>query len=966
MVLALHFDHQHQLWIGTNQGLALLKEPAATVQWTTGNEANVTSISADTAGNLWFGTTRGLARLDQQQQLIAVPNFPFANASVMAVYHDKDDRLWVGLEHEGLLYSEPHSEQWIALTVSGYTHGVQNKGIHSITMDSHGDIWLGTQHGLSQLRLINGQWQQQVAYHYQRHNSAALGSGKVVSLLEDKDGSLWVGSWSGGVSRLHFANNLFVSLTHDSALLATSRNPATISLASANNSLWVGSATGLFRLDLATADFQSAADPDHSFQFFCVLSREHEVWFGHAQGITAINKLSGEYRPVHLMADIPEGAIRRLWTSGNLLWLAIENRGLFIVNEQAQHLIKQHPFDREITFIQSINEQLVLVGSYSGLFWFDAKTGSLIYKHQLSSPEVQSAASLASAPMAYLATADGRHWLATNGSGLYEILPEDSSLRPQGVRFKQFAEADGLASGQLKAAETDRHGHIWLSSAFGVSVFMPQTGQFRHFAYRHGTLRRDYINGSSTTLADGTIVFGGIDGFTLFQPDQVLAYQVGNIAKPAVLDISINGAPLTSETTLMHDLTRIHIPASGNRSFRLLYSTPEYIETEQVQFQYRLDPLNSDWLNQSAALRQASYDRLPPGLYQFRLRAGLDNAHWSDERVLEIEVLPFWWETWQARLLLFCLLLAMLLIAHSFRLKSLHKKQEEMAWLVEERTDALNEKTKALQESKNKAEQTLKQLESTMTELVRTEKMAALGQLVAGVAHEVNTPLGVALTANSVLTEESKLLRSRLAAGNIRRQEFEEYLEKSMQAGHLLERNLLRAAQLISNFKQVSVDLTADQQRHFNLAQYLNELLESLSLMWRKRQINIEVNCPDNINMFSYPGAIGQIITNFTQNSLIHGFKDREHGNIMISCRQQDNQVQIVFADDGAGIKSEHIARIFDPFFTTNRYHGGTGLGLHIVFNLISQKLGGSVDVASSPGQGTRFTLVLPLQIDAG
>jgi signal transduction histidine kinase len=250
-----------------------------------------------------------------------------------------------------------------------------------------------------------------------------------------------------------------------------------------------------------------------------------------------------------------------------------------------------------------------------------------------------------------------------------------------------------------------------------------------------------------------------------------------------------------------------------------------------------------------------------------------------------------------------------------------------------------------------------------MKELVRTEKMAALGQLVAGVAHEVNTPLGVALTANSVVTEESVLLQKKLASGNIRRQELEDYLYKLIQAGRLLDHNLQRAAQLVANFKQVSVDRTADNQRRFNLALYLDELLESLSLMWRSQHIRLRVNCPGDIEMDSFPGTIGQIITNLTQNAIVHGFKDCASGEIILSCTNKEQWVEMLFADNGAGISSDNLERIFDPFFTTNRHQGGTGLGLHIVFNLITQKLGGSITVASTQGAGTRFTLLLPRQL---
>lgn len=958
LVLDLHLDEQQRLWIGTNQGLALWQDATRQVKWFGDTERYITALSADTAGNLWLGTPRGLLRFDQNsQQFSPDKSFPFREASVMTLYHDKADRLWVGLEREGLLMRQVGADSWTQHEITSYNNGISSKEIRSIAMDSDGDIWVGTQHGLSRLVQQDGRWQQQVSYHHQRNNPASLGNGKVAALLQDKDGSIWVGTWNGGASRLHPANNLFVSLSHDLALMDSARNPATISLASNENTIWAGTADGLFTLNLAPATFKLADNNSKGLTFFSALQRPDEIWFGHGQGIVAVNRATGDYRQLSLPTSLAPGPVRRLWSSDNHLWLAIDQIGLLVIDQASHRIVAQHTFSRAITFIRPVGPNVMLVGSYQGLSWFSAADASLLYEHKLASGDSNTSLTLPSAPMAYLQSTDNRHWLATNGTGLLELLLPASFDKPDAARFRQYAENEGLTSGQLKGAERDHAGNIWLSTAYGISVFNPATNRFRNFGYQHGTLRRDYINASSTVMADGTIVFGGMDGFTLFQPEKVLSYSAGPIAMPAILAIEVNG-----QKTVVPD-SNLTIPASDSRSFNVHYSTREFIETAQVQFQYRLDPVTPGWVTQNAAGRSASFERLPPGNFQFRLRAGLAESGWSDETILNIKVLPLWWETWLARILLVSLLLSLMLGAHLFRLKHLRKQQEEMAWLVEQRTEALNDRTRALKESKDKAEKTLIQLESTVKELVRTEKMAALGQLVAGVAHEVNTPLGVALTANSVVTEESQLLQQKLASGNIRRQELDNYLSKLVQAGLLLDNNLQRAAQLVANFKQVSVDLTADNQRQFNLAKYLDELLDSLSLMWRNRKITLQMDCPDNIVMDSFPGTIGQIITNFAQNAVVHGFKDRDSGEITIDCRQQKDQVEICFADNGAGISSEHIERIFDPFFTTNRHQGGTGLGLHIVFNLITQKLGGSVTVSSTPGEGTRFTLLLPLRV---
>ncbi len=981
VILSLHLDQQNRLWVGTERGVALWQPHSKSLQlWlatakpgtTPTQQQNITAISTDNSGNLWLGTPQGLSRYDIASQTeIPIEHFPFKHPSVMALWHDSADRLWVGLEYEGLLLWQPNSQHWSQIPLASYENGVTSKEIRSITMDQTGDIWVGTQHGLNRLTQQAGRWQQTASFHHQRNNPDSLGSGKVVSILADQQGSIWAGTWNGGVSRFNPANNLFTSITPDLALMAIARNPATIGLATSHHKMWAGTADGLFELDLSNNRFTLVGNGQHSYTFYCALPLGEEFWFGHAQGIKSVNIHNADYRDIALPDAVPRGPVRRLWANEQQVWLAIEQYGIVVLDRALTTVIALQPFSRAITFIRPIDQRFMLVGSYNGLSWFDRQTTELVFSHKLGTAEQDELPALPTAPMAYVEGHDGRRWLATNGSGLHEMQHDGAITDPANVRFIQYAEAEGLASGQLKSMELDKNGNLWLSNAFGISAFNPTTAQFINFGARHGTLRRDYINNASSRFADGRIVFGGMDGFTLFEPEQVLAYQPGAIAIPQVQHISVNGAELPIDErgpdaalarVLYHD-AKLIIPATGQRSVSFAYSTREFIETQQVQFQYRLDPLTPDWITQTGTNRSISFERLPPGSYQLRLRAGLPQTQWSDEFTLPVEVQPLWWETTVARLLFITFFVSLLLGVHVYRLAHLHKRQADLARLVDQRTEALHDKTQALQESKNRAEQTLQQLATTMKELVRTEKMAALGQLVAGVAHEVNTPLGVALTANSVVSEECRQLLRKLQEGNIRRQELDAFLQKLTQAARLLDSNLHRAANLVANFKQVSVDRTADNQRQFNLADYLGELLESLSLMWKNRQVTISVNCPDNIIMDSYPGTIGQIITNFTQNAIIHAFKDRSNGAISISCAQRDSQVEIVFADNGVGIDTEIIERIFDPFFTTNRHQGGTGLGLHIVYNLITQNLRGTVSVSSSPDSGSRFTLLLPLKV---
>jgi signal transduction histidine kinase len=263
--------------------------------------------------------------------------------------------------------------------------------------------------------------------------------------------------------------------------------------------------------------------------------------------------------------------------------------------------------------------------------------------------------------------------------------------------------------------------------------------------------------------------------------------------------------------------------------------------------------------------------------------------------------------------------------------------------------------------SKDKAEKALKELEETQENLIEAEKLAALGGLVAGVAHEVNNPVGISLTVASSLSRRCDTFEQEVAEGPIRKSRLTDFIASNREAADQLVSNLQRAGELIQSFKQVAVDRSQAERRVFDLAQSTEQILASLRPGVRKSAVKIEVEVPPGIEMDSYPGPYGQVLTNLYLNAVTHAF-ERGVGQITIRARRFGaEQVEVVFADDGRGMSEEVQRRAFDPFFTTRRGEGGTGLGLHIVYNLVHQRLGGRIFLHSTPGQGTTFRIVLPL-----
>ena len=266
-----------------------------------------------------------------------------------------------------------------------------------------------------------------------------------------------------------------------------------------------------------------------------------------------------------------------------------------------------------------------------------------------------------------------------------------------------------------------------------------------------------------------------------------------------------------------------------------------------------------------------------------------------------------------------------------------------------------------MRKARDAAEAALKNLRETQESLIETEKLAALGRLVAGVAHEVNNPVGISLTVASSLERRCAMIADEMEKGSLRRSTLNEFISANRDAATQLVANLNRAAELIQSFKQVAVDRNFSHRRSFDISDLTEQLVTSLRPGSRKQNLTLTVDCEPDLAMNSYPGAYGQVLTNLFLNSVAHAFPNGEPGSIQIRVKlYRDSEVELLFSDDGCGMNAEVRRRAFDPFFTTRRDQGGTGLGLHIVYSLVTNRLGGRINLETAPGKGTQIQIILP------
>lgn len=269
---------------------------------------------------------------------------------------------------------------------------------------------------------------------------------------------------------------------------------------------------------------------------------------------------------------------------------------------------------------------------------------------------------------------------------------------------------------------------------------------------------------------------------------------------------------------------------------------------------------------------------------------------------------------------------------------------------LQEREQELTLANKSLWES-------LVMVKKAQSKLLESEKMAYLGSLVAGVAHEINTPVGIGITAASFLEQKCRDIHALCNTGGMKKSDLIAFIEVARESSEMVLNNLQRAAELIRSFKQVAVDQSNEEKRRFNVHEYIKYLFKSLHHRLKKTKIIVSTECPEDLQYFGLPGVLSQIITNLVENSLIHGFDEDEEGQIHLRVEPFEGKIRFTYSDTGRGISGDSIKHIFEPFFTTARNKGGSGLGLHIVYNLVTQTLGGSIDCQSTPGNGVSFIM---------
>lgn len=909
------------------------------------------ALHLDPSGDLWIGTRAGLRRLRARSTQIE----PVLSSSVDASGLDKDTvyslleagdgLLWVGTQMGNLLLVDRRTLAVQRPQIEPGTAPGTLDSVSTMVRLRDGDVWLGRSSGIEVREAGSGRLLRRIRHDPGR--PTGLAGNEVRALLQDRSGLLWVGGFGGGV-QWHDPNNHWAKVLRGAAGHAGVFERPDISslLERRNGELWLGTrgrGVAILDSDLKLMGGLSPATQSGeglSVGWITALAEDNneQVWLGTRDGLRRYDPVSGRFERFGVDEGLINLSVRRLFVdSRNALWIGTGD-GLFVLRSGRRRverlsLAEARPLLGEFNAIAEGSDGSMWLGGSTGLFRIAANARAPQRVDDQADPGLPHPS-----VVGLLIDRDGQLWVDTV-EGLYRMHERGSGWAFESVSLRLGVAGD-FGANLLQASD----GRIWSHR----QVYDPANDHLYRLTRGDGV---DFGTGwfrSYLQTRDGRLLFGGSRGLLIIEPQH---FQPWTYQPPLVLtDLRIADRPRS-----IGESASGLVLEPGQRSLSVEFAALDFSGPQRLGYAYRLTGIDEDWVNTSAALRVATYRNLPPGNYRLQVRASNRSGEISKQQIdIPVEVVPAWWQTrsFVAAVLLAGLLLAA--FAMRLRLSLMRQQAASLEALVARRTEELSQ-------AKAHAEQSLAQLERAKDQLVEAEKMASLGALVAGVAHEINTPLGIAVTAASHLSDISKQAEARLNDGLMTKGELKVWQQTVAEGNSLILGNLERAGRLVSSFKRVAVDQSSEERRHFELRGFLEEVRTALLPGFRRTRYALSIDCPAGIELDTFPGALFQIFTNLVNNAVLHAFDGRDAGQMTIIARIDGNELALRFTDDGNGMPTDVAARAFDPFFTTRRSAGGSGLGLHLVYNLVTQLLRGRIELRTSVGNGSEFLIRLPL-----
>ena len=982
----------------------------------------VRGLLFDRAGALWIaGDAHGLARMDvdtlrlEHYRHDPARDDDIASNRLWTLFEDRDGLLVVGSWTNGFSVHDSRTRAFGRIrNVPGDPRSLPARPVPGILADADGTLWLGLGDGggLVHFDPASGVLQR---YANDPQRADSLGHDLVRNLARSRDGSLWVATSGGGLDRMPPGSQGFEHLRHDPADPRSIGSDMLIGVFEDSlGTLWVYTLDrGVDERCAGCEGFvhhrHDPADPgsigDNSVSHV-IETRSGELWMGTRGGLQRYDRASGRFERFVARADDPASL-----GSNSVSTLLEDRRGQLWIGTQGGGLNRRivHP-DGRSTFetidmrsglaanaIGALAEDAagrLWVSTTAGISRIDERGGIVNFGAHDGAQEggywLNSAAQLPSGQIAF-GGLDGVTLFdpaEVSAPPVPEPLVTSLLLRNVPVEPSWRDPASPLARSLWRGrAVTLAHDQDNVTFEFGALAFADPASIL--YAYRLDPHDDKWIDTPSTRR---------LATYTDLAPGRyVLSVRArragGDWSAPAVVDVDVRTAPWASPAArALYALAALAFVAlMGMRlraNLRERRANQEAIRISEERLKLALWGSGSElWdvdipagsihrENQLGHLEITHEDgdyriedlrRLvhPDDMPRFEraMKEHLRGAASSFEasyRTLDRDGQWAWLLTRGRIVQRDAGGRALRMTGTTSDITALNQALAALRVLNEQLESRVEQRTAALQNANVELRTTLERLTQAQRQLFESEKLASLGGMVAGIAHEINTPLGIGVTAASHLREEALRLLARMRDGEPDAAEFEAFRAIACESSDLILRNLQRADRLVRSFKRIAVDQSSEDRRSVDLGASLDEILTTLGPSLKKLPHRIEIECPPGIVIETAPGALYQVITNLVMNSLAHGFAPGVAGSILISARREDGVIAIEYADNGRGMDDAVRARMYEPFYTTQRGQGGSGLGMHIVYTLVTQVLGGSIECDSVPGQGTRFRIRFP------
>ncbi|MDW7694131.1 two-component regulator propeller domain-containing protein [Flammeovirgaceae bacterium SG7u.111] len=923
-VYSLLYDDQQRLWVGTwDDGLFLIDKDGVITNFlhdeTRDNSLlnnQVWSIGKDANGKIWVGTDSGISIYNEEGNVFFnYPSVPFdpksLNASAIRdIFLDKENRVWVSTVGGGVNLYDQHFADFKHFYNIPDVNSISYHSVNSIICDTNDNLWIVTDGG--GLNYYDRSTDEFLHFSHNSKSGSSIAGNKIKTIFEDSNNNMWLGFWANGIDRYDKKNRKLTHFEHQEGNIKTPNNNNVFDFAEDNKGdIWIATfGGGLNKYDPKSGNFE-----------YIIPEKNKSITLS--------------YSNIRIL-DYYEGK----------LYIGQENGFIDILDVETHEVLANIPLKGR----QGNNYE----------------------------------------PMSMKRDKAGDLWVGTQGGGLWKFDEEILSFS------KKFKSEKETYNNYIYSIEIDKNGLFWMGTNNGISTFDPLTGKMTSYGVERGVQGYQFNRQSSHLLNTGELVFGGANGFNIFHPDSIkpyLNYFPVVFSKFELFNKEVTfekGSPLKTTINTTSSITLNY----KQSLFSITYASLNYSSVENVNYAYRLKGFVDESWQYVGNERKATYSNLSPATYEFEVGiVDNDGIGVTNIRNLKIDVLPPWWLTWWFKFISISLLVSVFVGVFLLRVRVLESQKKILEQNVEERTKELwlkndeivsqNNELQAQQEELHAQREelsvqnkelniTLDKLKMAQSQLVQSEKMASLGLLTAGIAHEINNPVNFiksGIAGLHIVIEQFTIISSLYTQVNK-----DNMLEKLKEINELKESikfdKIMEKAQLITAHINTGANRTAEIVKGLrtfsrsdtnNFAKFdisegidntlllLNQLIKNRIEVHKDYQSKIEIECAS--------GQINQVIMNLLTNALQ---AIGEEGEIFITAYIAKKSFYLKIKDTGRGIPENHLKHVFDPFFTTKTVGEGTGLGLSIVMGIIEQH-SGEIKVESTVGEGTAFEVILPV-----